>query len=291
MKNKLVIRVLLIISALNLLSFTIKFVLGLSVDSNAVIADSFHSLSDLLANFVGMFAIYLSFKPADNNRMYGYEKIENLASLIISFILFFTGSKVVYEAIKSFDSPNEVNITIVSICIMASTLIINSVVVVYETMRGRKLKSSFLLTDAKHTLSDIYITIGVVVNMIVIKMGFSLIIDLVVSIIIGLIIIKTGLEVFLKAISVLLDSSIIETNKLETIINSFDEVCEVHYLKNRGNEINVYVEGHIMFEPYMSVYSAHEVVEKIEERISETFEYNFRFYFHIEPYVDQYKIK
>ncbi len=72
MRNKLVIRVLLIISLLNATSFAIKLVLGMVVSSNAVVADAFHSLSDLLANFVGIFAIFLSLRPADSNRLYGY---------------------------------------------------------------------------------------------------------------------------------------------------------------------------------------------------------------------------
>lgn len=291
MRNKLVIRVLLIISLLNAASFTIKLLLGMFVSSNAVVADAFHSLSDLLANFVGIFAIYLSLRPADNNRLYGYEKIENLASLIISLVLFFTGSKVLYDAFTSLSSPSEVNISVTSIAIMASTLIINTYVVVHETKKGKELKSSFLLTDAKHTLSDIYITIGVVVNMIVIGLGFPIIIDLIVSVIIGAIIIKAGFEVFFKSVFVLIDSSIIKVSELEEMISEFEEVKEVHYLKNRGNEINVYVEAHIMFDKDMSVYQAHEIVEEIEQKISESYDYNFRFYFHIEPYVDEYKIK
>ncbi len=291
MRNKLVIRVLLLVSILNVLSFSIKIILGTLIASNAVVADAYHSLSDLLSNFVGIIAITLSFKPADHVRLYGYEKIENLASLIISFVLFFTGGKVIYNAIMSINSTNEVSISVVSIIIMALTLVINTTVVVYEGRQGKKLKSSFLITDSKHTLSDIYITIGVVVNMIVIKLGFPLIIDVIVSVIIGLIILKAGFEVFFKATSVLIDSSVVEVKELEDIIESFEEVKEVHHVKNRGNEINVYVEGHIMFEENMSVYHAHEIVEEIEQAISEEYEYNFRFYFHIEPYIDQYKLK
>lgn len=291
MRNKVVIRVLLVVSVLNLLSFSIKLFLGIYVGSNAVVADAFHSLSDLLANFVGIFAIYLSLKPADHVRQYGYEKIENLASLIISFVLFYTGGKVIIGAINEIGEPSSLNISNVSILIMASTLVINTIVVVYEKGQGNKLKSSFLITDAKHTLSDIYITIGVVINMVIIKLGVPLIVDTAVSIIIGLIIIKAGLEVFLRATSVLIDSSVIEIGELEEIIESFEEVKETHFIKNRGNEINVYVEGHIMFEENMSVFAAHEIVEEIEQKIKDLYEYNFRFHFHIEPYVDEYKMK
>ncbi len=291
MRNKKVIRVLLIVSVLNALSFLIKLVLGLYVGSNAVVADAIHSLGDLLANFVGIFAIYLSLKPADDNHQYGHEKIETLASLIVSFILLYTGSRVLYTAITSIGMEKQVNISWVSILIMASTLIINITVVVYESNQGKKLKSSFLITDSKHTLSDIYITLGVVASMIVMYFGFPLILDTIISIIIGLIIIKVGLGVFFKSVSVLIDSSIIEVSELENLILSFEEVKEVHYLKNRGNEINVYVEAHIMFDPEMSVYRAHDIVEEVEEMIKEAYDYNFRFYFHIEPYVDKYKLK
>lgn len=291
MRNKLVIRVLLIVSVLNLLSFSIKLGLGIYASSNAVIADAYHSLGDLLANFVGIIAIKLSYKPSDHIRSYGYEKIENLASIIISFVLFFTGIRVIKNAFVALNNPRDVNIDTISILIMASTLIINISVVAYERYQGKKLKSSFLITDSTHTLSDIYITVGVIINMIVISLGFSSKIDTIVSVAIGFIIIKAGLEIFLKATTILIDSSIIDSDELEKIISNFPEVKEVHNVKNRGNEINLYVEGHVMFDENMTVYDAHELLESIESKIRESYEYNFNFNFHVEPYINKYRVK
>ncbi|MFV0499688.1 MAG: cation diffusion facilitator family transporter [Bacilli bacterium] len=291
MKDNKVIRVLIIISILNLLSFTIKLLVGLNINSSAVVADSFHSLSDLLANFVGIFALFLAFKPADDTHLYGHEKIENLASLIISFVLMYTGGRVIYNFVTSINSTSTVTISLGSILIIASTLIINIIVVIYETRKGKKLKSSFLVSDAKHTLSDIYITLGVLINMIMIKLGAPGLIDLIISIFIGVIIIKAGLEIFFKSVSVLIDSSIIDQVELEEFIEKINDVKEVHFLKTRGNEVNVYVEAHLMFDAKMSVYNAHEICNNIEKKVKEKYNYNFHFNFHIEPYVDKFKIK
>ncbi len=291
MRSKQVVNVLIIISVLNLVAILLKFGIGLYVNSSAVIADGFHSLSDLLANFVGIIAIKLSTKPADDNHGFGHEKIENLASLLISLLLIFTSGQLFLNAINNYGSNEVITISNLSLVLMAVTLVINIVIVTYEKRAGERLKSEFLISDSKHTLSDIYITIGVIINMIVIRIGFPAYIDTIVSVIIAVLILIAGLKIFFNATSILIDTSVIDNKQLEKIIYSFSEVKEVHYLKNRGNRVNIYLDFHVMFDRDMSVYDAHEIVEQIEEAIKEAFDYHFIFSVHIEPYVDQYKIK
>jgi len=59
----------------------------------------------------------------------------------------------------------------VSFAIMLVTLVINIFVVWYETRRGKALDSDVLQSDAKHTLSDIWVTLGVIVSLVLVKMG------------------------------------------------------------------------------------------------------------------------
>lgn len=291
MRQKQIIKVLIIISIFNVISMSVKFLIGYYANSSAVVADAFHSMTDLLANFIGIIALKLSYKPADDDHSFGHEKIENIASLLVSIVLIYTSITVFSGAIKGFFNPSEIDISITSIILMASTLIINISVVTYERYYGIKLKSEFLIADSKHTLSDIYITIGVVISMIALKMGLPIYLDSIISVVISILIFSSGLKIFLTSTSVLIDTSIIDNNKLEEVIYSFKDVREVHYLKNRGNQVNVYVDFHIMFDKEMSVYEAHEIVEKIEEVIKNTFDYHFIFSIHIEPYIDLYKIK
>ncbi len=291
MRQSNVIKVLIYISVLNCIALAIKFGVGLYINSSAVVADGFHSMTDLLANFVGIIALKLSFTPADENHGFGHEKIENVASLLISVVLFFTSVRIFVGALSNIFNPVEIRFSIISVLLMLSTLVINVTIVLYERHSARKYKSEFLLADSSHTLSDIYITVGVILSMVLIMLGFPLIIDSVISIIISLIILVTAIKVFLSSTTILIDTSIIDNSEIEEIIYDFSKVKEVHFLKNRGNQVNVYLDCHILFDKDMSVQEAHTIVDCIEKRIEEKYNYNFVFAIHIEPYIDKLKVK
>ncbi len=291
MRQKRIIKVLVVVSILNLISMGVKFVVGYSINSSAVVADAFHSMTDLLANFIGIIALRLSFVPADDNHGFGHEKIENVASLVISFILLFTSTKVFIGAIISFFNPIKLNLSLESIFIISSTLIINVIIVAYEKYSAKILKSDFLDADSNHTLSDIYITLGVIVSLITIYFGMPSYIDSIISIVISIVIFKIGIEIFLSSTKVLIDTSIIDNQKIMEIIAKYPEVKHVHYLKNRGNQVNVYLECHMLFACNMSVLDAHKVVDCIEESIKSQFDYNFIFSIHIEPYLEKFVVE
>ncbi len=290
MRQQQVIKVLIYISILNIVAMGIKFGIGLYINSSAVVADAFHSMTDLLANFVGIVALKLSYTPADENHGFGHEKIENVASLLISVVLVLTSIRIFSGAINSFFNPSEIRFSVVSVLLMLSTLVINFTIVIYERYSARKYQSEFLLADSSHTLSDIYITVGVIISMVLIMFGLPAYIDAIISIVISLIIFVTGVKVFLGSTFILIDTSIIDNKEIEAIINSFSEVREVHFLKNRGNQVNVYLDCHILFDKDMSVYDAHKIVDCIEQAIEEKYNYNFIFAIHIEPYIDKLKV-
>ncbi len=287
-----VVRVLSLILVLNLIVTFSKIIIGYNLNANAIISDGIHSLSDSLSNVVGIIALTFAQKPEDHNHLYGHQKIETLASLFVSGLLFFTGGNVLYKSLIAFNDKTEIEFTKFSFVVMITTMIINIFVVIYEKKMAKKLNNSFLAADATHTLSDVFITLAVILGMILISLGAPIWIDKLLSIFIAFLVIKAGYTIFKNASYILTDSSAINNEEIAKIITQFSSVKEYHDLKNRGNEINIYIEGHLLFSPEITVYDAHEEIEKIEKAIRDYFDnYNLTFTFHAEPYIEKYSLK
>ena len=104
-------------------------------------------------------------------------KFEMLSSLFIGMMMVFIALKIVAEAILQIKNPESLNMTTISFVILIITLIINIIVAKYEYSVGKKVNSYILVSDSLHTKSDVYVSLGVLITLICIKLGFPVIID------------------------------------------------------------------------------------------------------------------
>lgn len=137
-------RILKIILVLNLIVAAVKIFYGYQSDILSITADGFDSLFDAIANIVGIFAIIIASKPANDTQQYGYSKVETFSAIIISFLLFVTGYGILSEAIREFNGAGLPNVTLESFIILALTLLINVPVAIYEYRKGKELNSPSL---------------------------------------------------------------------------------------------------------------------------------------------------
>ena len=176
-KYKKVKNILLFILVANLVVAFLKLIVGSYINSSSVLADGFHSLSDSASNIVGIVGISIAARPRDKKHPYGHTKFEMLSSLFIGIMMAFIALKIMGEAVLNIKNPESLNMTNVSIVILVITLIINIIVSKYEYSVGKKTNSYILISDSLHTKSDVYVSIGVLVTLICIKLGFPVIID------------------------------------------------------------------------------------------------------------------
>ena len=124
-------------------------------------------------------------------------------------LLFLTCFEIIRSAIERFANPITPEITIFSFAVIIITIIINIAVSWYEYSKGKEMGSSILISDSKHTRSDIYASIAVILGFIVIKFGYVLA-DLVIAVLIALLIAKTGIGIIKDSSGVLLDRALID---------------------------------------------------------------------------------
>lgn len=281
---KKVQQILFIILLANLLVAALKLIVGSIIKSASMTADGFHSLSDGSSNIVGLIGIHFASQPEDERHPYGHNKYETLAGLFISFMLFFVGGKVILDAIGRFKVPIIPEITIASIVVLIFTLIINIVVSVTEYRKGKELNSQILISDSMHTRSDIYISLGVLITLIGIKLGLPPIIDPIASLVVAGFIINAGYEIFKENSDVLLDSVAIDSGEIRDVVMSLEDVKDAHKIRSRGGLNDLNIDLHILVDSKLDIEKSHELVHDIEDLIKENFNRNSQVIVHVEPY-------
>ena len=89
------------ISAYLLLTIA-KLIAGHFLNSSSLIADGFNNLSDILGNVALLIGLHLASQPADSDHRFGHWKIEDLSSLVTSFIMFVVGFQVLIQTVRKF---------------------------------------------------------------------------------------------------------------------------------------------------------------------------------------------
>ena len=277
--------ILFVILILNIIVAVSKIVMGNISKSSAMSADGFASLADGLSNVIAIVGVYLASKPEDEDHQYGHGKIEIITGLIIGLFLLYAAFNVVLEAIVKIKNPVDINISPLSLLVMLFTLVINIIVAYYEYKKGNELNSPILIADSLHTKSDIFVTVGVIIALILIRLGMPYILDPVASFVVSLMIFYAAYNVFKENINILIDVKIVDDKEVKNLVmTEYPCVKEMHKIRSRGTKNNVFMDMHIQVDPKMTVEESHRLMHNIEKTIQKNIEENAHVIIHIEPY-------
>lgn len=279
-------KVLWIIFFANLLVALLKIVIGSLIKSSSITADGFHSLSDGSSNIVGLIGIGLASKPIDKDHPYGHKKFEVLSGLFIAAMLVFMGGKIIINGLVGFTAPKALSITPESLITILITLFINIIVSKYEYSIGKKLNSYILISDSLHTKSDIFVSLGVLTTLIGIKLGLPPIVDSIASLVVAGFILHAAYDIFISTSGILVDKAILDDEFIKNAISDFSEIKDIHNIRSRGSENNIYIDMHIMIDPKYSVEDSHVLLHKIENKIREKTNNTTEVIIHVEPYYE-----
>ena len=282
--------ILFVILILNIIVAVSKIVMGNISKSSAMSADGFASLADGLSNVIAIVGVYLASKPEDEDHQYGHGKIEIITGLIIGLFLLYAAFNVVLEAIGKIKNPVDINISPLSLLVMLFTLVINIIVAYYEYKKGNELNSPILIADSLHTKSDIFVTVGVIIALILIRLGMPYILDPVASFVVSLMIFYAAYNVFKENINILIDVKIVDDKEVKNLVmTEYPCVKEMHKIRSRGTKNNAFMDMHIQVDPKMTVEESHRLMHNIERTIQKNIEENAHVIIHIEPYFDNKK--
>ena len=275
-------RILMIIFVLNILTALAKGIYGLYTDTLSMSADGLHSFFDSTANIIGLVGISLAARPPDRDHPYGHSKYESFAAMGIAILLFAGCLQLIVSAAGRLQSGGSPNVTGLSFVVMALTLIINVGVSSYEYILGRRLKSSILVADSLHTRSDVYASVGVMLGLVAVRMGYPLA-DPVIALFICVLIVHTGLEIIRESSIALLDRAAIDEQVIVDLARSVEGVCSCHAVRTRGMAEEIYVDLHIGVEASLPMDQAHVVGENVVRAITRSIPEVRDVVVHLEP--------
>lgn len=268
----------------NIVVAAAKIIMGIIINSSSMTADGFHSITDGSSNIIGLIGIGVAAKPIDDDHPYGHRKFETLTGLFIVGMLVFLGFKIMTSAVTKLMNPIKPEVTIESLIVMVITLCINIFVTKYEHRKGTELNSTILISDSMHTRSDIYVTIGVIITLVAIKLGVPPIVDGIASLIVAIFIFHAAYEIFEGASSILVDSKAIDTEKIEKIVIVKEGVKGVHKIRSRGTIDDMHIDMHILADSRLNLEEAHRLAHEIEDSLRKELNDNADVIVHLEPY-------
>ncbi len=280
---KKVQRVLYYTLILNMIVAGAKILYGSMTNSISMLSDGVHSFFDGASNVIGLIGVWVASHPPDKNHPYGHRKFETISTIAIAVMIFIAGIEILKKTYHSLSAPHDIEVTPISFLIMITTLLINTGVMIYETKKGKELKSDFLLADAIHTKTDIFVSFSVIISLIAAAVGFPFM-DTAVSLFIAFMIAKMGYGILRSATEVLTDAAQIDPAEIEVVACRLEGIKACHGIRTRGKEGAVNVDLHILVDPEMKTGIAHELAHSVESAIKDAFPSVIDVVVHIEPY-------
>ncbi|NPD30446.1 cation transporter [Eggerthellaceae bacterium zg-1084] len=276
-------RVLVLVLLLNLAVALAKYAYGTVAGLASVQADGVHSLFDSAGNVVGILGVLIASRPADESHPYGHGKFETYASAAIGVLLVVAAVEVGTGAVERLVSgATDVQAEPLSFGVMLATLAVNVGVALFERRQARELGSAVLAADAGHTMSDVLVSVGVIVGLGFVALGFPQA-DALVALGVMLAIAHAAWEVLRSAAAVLSDHSAIDADELHAAAFAVEGVRGVHRARSRAMSGEVFCDVHVLVDPGMTVRDSHELATQVEQAVMARFPQVVEVLVHIEP--------
>ncbi len=234
---------------------------GIVSGSQGLIADGIHSLTDLVADFVVLFANHHSGKEADDDHHYGHQRYETAASLFLGVSLLAVGVGMLFKAGDKIINPlASGQIQIMALYVALGSLIAKELLFRYMLAAAKRVRSSMLVANAWHARSDAASSLVVAVGIVGSLFGYP-VLDSVGALVVGLMVAKTGWTFSWDALHDLMDraASTVEYQRIEHIIQSTPGVKGFHDLRTRKMGDMILVDVHIEVDANSTVQIGHDI--------------------------------
>ncbi len=273
----------------NLMLSVAKLAGGFFGQSQALIADGLHSLSDLASDAMVFIAAKHASEEADAEHPYGHARFETIATVALASLLIIVGLGIAYDAVVSLVSDAPIaRPDIFTLWIAAFSILSNEGLYHYTRLVGTRIRSSLLLANAWHHRSDAVSSIVVLVGLAGTQMDMPKL-DAYAAIVVALMIVRIGFKLGYDSIQELVDASL-EPELVENIrqkILRHEGVRALHMLRTRRMGHHALVDVHILVAPRVSVSEGHHISETVEKMLIDSFDDINDVTVHIDPEDDE----
>ncbi len=271
-------------SLLNAVLMTLKIISGLLTKSSALVADGFHSLSDLVTDFLVLIGTRISSRPADRTHPYGHKKFETITSQLMALILVAIGVGFIVSAGTAI-LRHEHDFPGIIVLVVAALSVFSKEVLFYKTRKvAREMESAALYANAWHHRSDSLSSVAVLFGGAAGLFGWGHG-DQLATIVVGFMICGVGAKIFYECVIELAETSA-DKESLQTISEILSEQTDIaawHELRTRKMGGELFLDVHICVNPGLSVQKGHDISHRLESEIKKRLSKPVNILVHIEP--------
>ena len=253
----------------NGLMFFLKLLIGLIIGSISVIADAFHTLTDVISSGVVIWGFNESEKPADKNHPYGHGRAEYVATLVIAILLIVAGIEFIESSIERIVNPTIIEPEWWMILSIIITIFIKMIVAQYAEYLSSKIASGTLHADAWHHRADAISSFLVATAMILGKYGYFQV-DGWTGLIVALFIMWSGFGIAKEAVDDLIGKppTIEEINDIRKISLNVEGVIGVHDISVHSYGKDKFASIHVEIDEQEDQMDAHLISENVEKTLN-----------------------
>ena len=278
-----VTRVLVRVLFLNLAVAAAKIAFGYASGAISILSDGFHSLTDAASNVVGLVGVSAAGRPPDADHPYGHRKYETVAAAAVNAFLLLVIIEVLRNAFNHLTGRSAApEITAASFAVMIVTVVINLIVVVYESRAARRLESEVLLADATQTRSDVWSSLTVIAALVGARAGVR-ILDPLAALVVAGFIAYAGYQVARATTAILSDRIVIADADIERVVMSVPGVVGCHQIRTRGAADHVFLDLHVWLSGDMRLTEAHQLSHVVKDKLMARYPQITDAVIHIEP--------
>jgi cation diffusion facilitator family transporter len=273
----------------SVLILIIKFVAYFLTQSNAILTDALESIINVVAGAFGVFALYLSQLPKDENHPYGHGKIEFVSAAMEGTLIIVAGGAMILHAGQSLVSGahtvQQLDWGLVLIFIAAiGNFVLGRILVT----RGAQHLSPAMQASGEHLLSDAYMNAGLFTGLLAVFITQVWWLDNLLAIVMGAIIAYTGFNIVKSSMSGIMDET--DYALAEAVIDCLQQNrratwIDIHNLRIIRYGSSLHIDCHITVPFYYTVEQAHEILKEIETTLGKNTDRTMEIFIHTDPCV------
>jgi len=274
-KSRMAYKISIQSMSINLFLFILKGLFGVQIASVSLLSDAAHSLADSCSTLAVLVGIHISNKPSDSGHPYGHEKIECIIAFLLGMMLFVIGGGIGWNGVQKLICPaaalpqqslmNAFAMGTAAVSIAAKEWMYR-----FTNKCAEQIHSSSMAADAWHHRSDALSSVGSLIGIAGMRLGYP-IVDALASLVISVFILKAAWHICADACANLMDAACPPkiVQKIEQITRSNQEVMAIDALKTRQYGSKIYVDLEITVDRNTTFEHSHEIAEEVHDAIEE----------------------
>ena len=272
----------------NLILAGFKFTAGILGNSGAMVADAFHSMSDVVTSVAVWIGLKIGAKPADKEHPWGHGKAEAIAAKVVAVILILVGLDLGVNAVVNISQADFRVVKPIAMWAAVISIVVKEWNFQYVWRMGKRLNSVSLKADAWHHRSDAISSVAALIGIAFTIYGGAKwhFMDHLAALFVAGMIIWVGIKFFRQAAADLMDKCLPEEElaEIREAILEVEGAEDVEVLAARKSGLGILVDVHVEVDPGISVQDGHAIASRVRDRLQKQFSHIVSVLVHIEPY-------